>query len=110
MKKIELLSPAGNLEKLKIALNYGADAVYGGVSHFSLRQRSGKEFHEDSFREGIEYAHARGKEVFTTINGFPFTSQLKLLENHIAKMRDLGPDAFIVSTPGVIKLVKKNCT
>jgi U32 family peptidase len=107
LKKIELLSPAGNLEKLKIALNYGADAVYGGVSHFSLRQRSGKEFHEDSFREGIEYAHARGKEVFTTINGFPFTSQLKLLENHIAKMRDLGPDAFIVSTPGVIKLVKK---
>lgn len=107
MKKIELLSPAGNLEKLKIACNYGADAVYGGISHFSLRLKSGKEFDEASFQEGINYAHSIGKKVYVTINGFPFTSQLKLLRNHIAKMRDMGPDAIIVSTPGVIKLVKE---
>jgi putative protease len=107
LKKIELLSPAGNLEKLKIAFNYGADAVYGGVSHFSLRLKSGKEFDEASFQEGINYAHALGKKVYVTINGFPFTSQLKLLRNHIAKMRDMGPDAIIVSTPGVIKLVRE---
>ncbi len=107
MKKIELLSPAGNLEKLKIAFNYGADAVYGGVSHFSLRLKSGKEFDEASFQEGINYAHSLGKKVYVTINGFPFTSQLKLLKNHIAKMRDMGPDAIIVSTPGVIKLVRE---
>ena len=107
MKKIELLSPAGNLEKLKIAFNYGADAVYGGVSHFSLRLKSGKEFDEASFQEGINYAHRLGKKVYVTINGFPFTSQLKLLRNHIAKMRDMGPDAIIVSTPGVIKLVRE---
>lgn len=107
MKKIELLSPAGNLEKLKIACNYGADAVYGGISHFSLRLKSGKEFDEASFQEGIDYAHSIGKKVYVTINGFPFTSQLKLLRNHIAKMRDMGPDAIIVSTPGVIKLVKE---
>lgn len=107
MKKIELLSPAGNLEKLKIAFNYGADAVYGGVSHFSLRLKSGKEFDEASFQEGINYAHSLGKQVYVTINGFPFTSQLKLLKNHIAKMRDMGPDAIIVSTPGVIKLVRE---
>lgn len=107
MKKIELLSPAGNLEKLKIALSYGADAVYGGVSHFSLRLKSGKEFEEESFKEGIEYAHSLNKKVYVTINGFPFTSQLKLLRNHIAKMRDMNPDGIIVSTPGVIKLASE---
>jgi putative protease len=101
---VELLSPAGNLEKLKIAIDYGADAVYGGVSHFSLRIRSGKEFNLESFKEGIEYAHARGRKVYVTINGFPFNSQLKLLKEHIATMAALEPDAFIVATPGVLKL------
>jgi len=107
MKKVELLSPAGNLEKLKIAIDFGADAVYGGVSHFSLRIRSGKEFDMDSFKEGIEYAHKRGKKVYATINGFPFNSQLKLLKKHIEAMANLEPDAFIVATPGVLKLAKE---
>ncbi|TLD89123.1 peptidase U32 family protein [Helicobacter sp. MIT 05-5294] len=100
----ELLCPAGNLKKLKIALEYGADAVYGGVSHFSLRNRSGKEFDFESFKEGVEITHERGKKIYVTINGFPFNSQLKLLESHIEKMASLNPDAFIVSTPGVIRL------
>ena len=107
MKKVELLSPAGNLEKLKIAIDFGADAVYGGVSHFSLRIRSGKEFSMEEFKEGIEYAHARGKKVYATINGFPFNSQLNLLKKHIAAMAELEPDAFIVATPGVLKLAHK---
>lgn len=106
-KKVQLLSPAGNLTKLKIALDYGADAVYGGVSHFSLRNRAGKDFDFESFKEGIKYAHSRGKKVFVTINGFPFNSQLKLLENHIEKMASLEPDAFIVAAPGVVRLSKK---
>ena len=67
-KKVELLSPAGNLEKLKIAIKYGADAVYAGVSHFSLRIRAGKEFTFETFKEGIDYAHVRGKKVYATIN------------------------------------------
>jgi len=104
MKKVELLSPAGTLEKLKIALDFGADAVYGGVSHFSLRIRSGKEFSFEEFAEGIEYAHSKGKKVYATINGFPFNSQLSLLKKHILKMAELKPDAFIVATPGVLKL------
>ncbi|MCW8895642.1 MAG: U32 family peptidase [Sulfurimonas sp.] len=104
MKKVELLSPAGTLEKLKIAFDFGADAVYGGVSHFSLRIRSGKEFSMEEFAEGIEYAHARGKKVYVTINGFPFNSQLNLLKKHILAMAELKPDAFIVATPGVLKL------
>ncbi|MDA7817123.1 U32 family peptidase [Sulfurimonas sp.] len=103
-KKVELLSPAGTLEKLKIAFDFGADAVYGGVSHFSLRIRSGKEFSMEDFAEGIKYAHERGKKVYATINGFPFNSQLSLLKKHIVAMAELKPDAFIVATPGVLKL------
>ena len=58
----------------------------------------------DEFAEGIEYAHARGKKVYATLNGFPFNSQLNLLKKHILAMADLGPDAFIVATPGVLNL------
>jgi putative protease len=106
-KKVELLSPAGDPEKLRVALEYGADAVYGGVSHFSLRIRSGKEFDLESFGEAIEYAHALNKKVYATVNGFPFNSQLGLVEKHLAALAELKPDAFIVSTPGVIRLAKK---
>ncbi|MCK9337204.1 MAG: U32 family peptidase [Arcobacteraceae bacterium] len=107
MKKVELLSPAGNLEKLKIALAYGADAVYGGVSHFSLRIRSGKEFTFETFKEGIDYAHSLGKKVYATVNGFPFNSQIELLKKHIANIAALNPDAIIVATPGVVKLCRE---
>lgn len=106
-KKVELLSPAGNLEKLKIAIKYGADAVYAGVSHFSLRIRAGKEFTFETFKEGIDYAHARGKKVYATINGFPFNSQIELLKKHIATMAALEPDGFIVAAPGVVKLCRE---
>lgn len=106
-KKVELLSPAGNLEKLQIALNYGADAVYGGVSSFSLRIRSGKEFDIDSFKQGIDHAHERGKKVYVTINSFPFNSQIKLYEKHIAQMSELSPDALIVASPGIVKMANK---
>jgi putative protease len=105
--RVELLSPAGNFEKLKIALSYGADAVYGGVSHFSLRIRSGREFSYESFREAIDYTHSLDKKIYVTINGFPFNSQLKLLEKHIETIAGMEPDAFIVAAPGVIKLAQK---
>ena len=105
--KVELLAPAGNLEKMKIALNYGADAVYGGTSTFSLRIRSGKEFDMESYSKGIEYAHKRGKKVYSTVNSFPFNSQIKLYENHIAKIAELKPDALIVSSAGIIKIARK---
>lgn len=105
-QQVELLAPAGNLTKLKIALQYGADAVYGGVSHFSLRNRAGKSFTYEDFAQGIEYAHNLGKKVYVTINGFPFNSQIESLKDHIAKMRDLSPDAFIIAAPGVVRLAK----
>jgi len=106
-KKVELLSPAGNLEKLKIALEYGADAVYAGVSHFSLRTRSSKEFTYDSFKEAVDYTHKKGKKIYATINGFPFNSQIELLKKHMKKMADMKSDAFIVSTPGVVRLAQE---
>ncbi len=106
-QKVELLSPAGNLEKLKIAINYGADAVYGGVSHFSLRIRASKEFTFETFKEGIDYAHERGKKVYATINGFPFNAQIELLKKHIASMAALKPDGFIVAAPGVVRLCRE---
>jgi len=106
-KKVELLAPAGNLEKLKIAFAYGADAVYGSTSTFSLRIRAGKEFDMDSYEEGIKYAHSLGKKVYATVNSFPFNSQIKLYENHIAKIAELKPDALIVSSPGVVKIASR---
>lgn len=107
MHKTELLSPAGNFEKLKIALAYGADAVYGGVSHFSLRLRSGKEFSYESFAEAIEYTHNLGKKIYVTVNGFPFNAQIPLLRKHLEKMSALSPDALIIAAPGVVKLARE---
>lgn len=107
MKRPELLCPAGNMEKLKLALAYGADAVYGGVSHFSLRIRSGKEFTYESFEEAIRYTHAMGKKIYVTINGFPFNSQIPLLQKHIEKMAAMKPDAFIIATPGAVRLSRQ---
>ncbi len=60
-----------------------------------------------SFKEGIDYAHARGRKVYVTINGFPFNSQLSLLEKHIVAMAELEPDAFIVATPGVLRMAHR---
>lgn len=72
-----------------------------------MRIRSGKEFTYESFKEGIDYAHARGKKVYVTINGFPFNAQIKLLKQHIEKMAALEPDAFIVASVGVISLIRE---
>lgn len=107
MKNVELLSPAGNFEKLKIALAYGADAVYAGVSHFSLRLRSGKEFTYESFEEAIKYTHAQQKQLYVTVNGFPFNAQIALLEKHIERVAAMSPDALIVAAPGVVRLAQK---
>lgn len=104
---VELLSPAGNLDKLKIALAYGADAFYGSVSHFSLRGRAAKEFTYESFAEAVEYVHKHNKKFYATVNGFPFNSQIKALEKHLHRLNAIGVDAFIVSTPGVLRLANK---
>ena len=107
MKAIELLAPAGSYEKFKIAMQYGADAVYASASHFSLRERTAKDFSIEQLGSAIDYARSIDKKVYIPINGFPFTSQIKSLKRHLAQMRDLKPHAFIIAAPGVVKLAKE---
>jgi putative protease len=104
---IELLSPAGDFDKLKIAIEYGADAVYAGVSHFSLRCHSGKEFDYETFNEAVKYAHKKGVKVYATVNAFPFENQLPLIESHLKKLKEIGVDAFIISTLGILYKAKE---
>lgn len=107
MLQPELLSPAGDPTKLKIALAYGADAVYASVASFSLRTRSAREFSLQTFEEAIEYTHARGKKFYATINAFPFNGQIEPLKRHLQTISKFKPDAFIISTPGVMSLAKQ---
>ncbi len=107
LKKPELLAPAGNLLKLKIALAYGADAVYASVGSFSLRQRSAKEFDPETFIKGVKYAQERGKKFYAATNGFPFNGQIEPLKRHLRFLNDAGVDGIIVATPGVINLCKE---
>lgn len=105
MKKIELLAPAGDLEKLKIAIDYGADAVYFGGESFGLRAGS-KNFTVDEIREGVAYAHERGKKVHMTINIFAHNEDIDELEQYLGRIADIPIDAFIVSDPGVIMMIR----
>ena len=103
----EIVAPAGNFTKLKIALAYGADAVYAGVNNFSLRSRTAHEFNYESFEEAINYAHSLGKKIFVTINGFHFSTQLDGLKRHIERLKAMKPDAFIVASLGAVRLVRE---
>lgn len=102
----ELLSPAGNLTKLQIALNYGADAVYASVGSLSLRQRSAKEFNIETFKQGIDYTHKMGAKFYATLNAFPFNGQIDIMQRYIKDLGEMGVDAFIIATPGVIEIAK----
>ncbi|MBZ7988148.1 peptidase U32 family protein [Campylobacter canadensis] len=104
---IEIVAPAGNLKKLKIAVNYGANAVYAGLSQFSLRSRSAKEFNEESFLEGINYAHSKNVKVYATVNGFHTSAQLDGLKRHLKTLERLKPDALIIASVGAMKLAKE---
>ena len=95
MKKIELLAPAGDLEKLKIAVLYGADAVYFGGEVFSLRAGAGN-LTIDEMKEGIAFAHERGVKCYLTINIFAHNRDIQPLRNYLEKIKALNIDAFIV--------------
>lgn len=106
MRKVELLAPAGNLEKLKYAIHYGADAVYAGVPDFSLRVRINN-FTRDTLKEAVEYVHERKKKIYITLNIYAHNCHLAEIEKHLKFLRPLNIDGVIVSDPGIIKLVKK---
>lgn len=106
VKKIELLAPAGDLEKLKTAIDYGADAVYFGGELFSLRAGAGN-FTKEEMIEGIKYAHDRGKTCHLTLNIFPHNYDIEAIESYLHEIKDLGIDAYIVSDPGTIMMIKE---
>lgn len=106
MKKIELLAPAGDPQKLKYALAYGADAVYLGLPEFSLRSKTGFDF--DDLKEGIEYAHKLKKKVYVTVNIFAHEKHIKTLPQFLKKLKACQPDAIILSDVGVLELIKKH--
>jgi len=106
MKRVELLAPAGDLEKLKYAIIYGADAVYIGGQVFGLRAAA-KNFSLEEMKEGIEFAHVRGKRVFLVLNIIPHNEDIHYLEQYIEQIKDLGLDAVILSDPGTFMFVKQ---
>ncbi|MEE0742459.1 MAG: peptidase U32 family protein [Emergencia sp.] len=106
MDKIELLAPAGDLEKLKIAIEYGADAVYFGGEMFSLRAGAGN-LSVEEMKEGIAFAHERKKKCYLTINIFAHNEDIRPLTEYLNTISKLGIDAFIVSDPGVIDLIQE---
>ena len=105
MKKIELLAPAGSLEKAKIAFLYGADAVYAGTSKLSLRSRA--EMNTDTLSETIEYAHSIGKKVYVAMNIYAYDEDYDEVEKEIAHLRDIHADAIIASDGGIIECIKR---
>lgn len=105
-KKIELLAPAGDLEKLKFAVLYGADAVYIGGEFFGLRQAA-KNFSREEMKEGIAFAHERGARVYLTMNIVPHEGDIQALPAYLDEIKDLEIDAFIVSDPGTMMQIRQ---
>ena len=106
MKRPELLAPAGDLEKLKIACLYGADAVYFGGTAFSLRAGAGNLTLEE-MEEGISFAHARGVKCYLTVNIYPHHEDLAPLREYIESLRGLPLDGILVSDPGTLVLLRE---
>jgi putative protease len=103
---MELLAPAGNLEKLKTAVRFGANAVYCGAGSFSLRAAD-TSFNLDELAEGIEFAHQHGCLVYLALNIFPFDDDLPGMEEYLKQAVLLGIDAVIISDPGVLSMVRR---
>ncbi|MCY6372325.1 peptidase U32 family protein [Clostridium ganghwense] len=105
MSRPEILAPAGNLEKLKTAIDFGADAVYLGGSKLNLRALADN-FDNEKLKEGLKYAHDRNRKVYVTINVFPHNDDLEGLEEYLKELYDMGVDAIIASDPGIISTAR----
>ena len=105
--KPELLSPAGSLKNMRYAFAYGADAVYAGQPRYSLRVRN-NEFNHANLKIGIDEAHSLGKKFYVVVNIAPHNSKLKTFIKDLQPVIDMGPDALIMSDPGLIMLVREN--
>lgn len=107
MAKVELLSPAGDLERLKVTLLYGADAVYIGGQKYSLRANA-TNFSLEEIKEGCDFAHKLNKKVYLTLNIVFHNEDMSEVEEYIKNVVDAGIDAFIVSDPFIISHIKNN--
>lgn len=107
INKIELLAPAGSLEKLKYAIAYGADAVYCGVPDFSLRVRI-NHFTEKDLAEAVKYTHKHKKKIYATLNIYAHNKHLEKIKKHILFLKKLKVDGIIASDPGIILLIQKH--
>jgi putative protease len=105
-KKYELLAPAGNFEKLQIALHYGADAVYMGIPELSLRGKM-KDMNLDVLKESIDYVKKQNKKIYVTMNIFPHNRDLPLIVENLNILEEWKPHAIIFSDPAVLRLAKK---
>lgn len=105
MKRVELLAPAGDFEKLKIAIEYGADAVYFGGEMFSLRAGAGNMTVEE-IREAVRYAHARNVRCHLALNVYAHNEDILPLQEYLRTIRDIPVDAYIVSDPAVMQLLR----
>lgn len=106
MKKPELLAPGGSLEKLKTAIMYGADAVYIGGEAFSLRVAA-ENFSIEDMKEGIEFAHERGKNVYLTANILPHNKDIDEFREYIREIRPLGFDAVLIADLGMFDIIRE---
>lgn len=106
MKKPEILSPAGDFEKLKYAVAYGADAVYMAGKAYGMRTASGN-FERDELKEAVKYCHERGAKAFVTVNVMARNDEIEQLPAYLEYLDDIGVDALIVADVGVMPLVKK---
>ncbi len=104
--KMELLAPAGDMDKLKMAFRYGADAVYLGGKAFGLRAYSGN-FSNEEMKEAVEFAHARGKKVYVTVNIIPHNEDLNGLPEYLQFLESIQVDAVLVSDLGVFQIAKE---
>jgi len=105
LDRVELLAPAGDLEKLKMAIIYGADAVYLGGEAFGLRKAS-KNFTLEDIKKAVEFAHELDKKVYVTLNIVPHDEDLNGLDEYVESLNDIGIDAVIVSDPGIFNIVR----
>lgn len=101
----ELLAPAGDLEKLKIAIDYGADAVYLGGSLLGLRAKA-KNFDFSEMEQGIAYAHSYNKKVYITVNIYAHNDDFHNIEDYLLSLKNLGADAIIVADPGIFSVAR----
>ncbi len=104
-KRSELLMPAGNLRKLKMAILYGADAVYLGTPDMSLRTKS--QFSLEDVVEGVQYCHDHGKRAYLTLNLFSHNKDIPKLDGYIDTVRKVKPDGLIIADPGIFQYVKE---